>query len=142
MQIVEERKNKLKVLLFFHFYLHRNSYILKELRSKATPGNKADSVLQVVFRNYQPYDRQLTHSQPTCQDNTSEIIESTKSQNAILNELSNAVATEADLIPKKINWDLKLQTVDRMDKLKRRTQRSVIELLREKLVNEVTYGDN
>ncbi len=108
---------------------------LKELRSRAAQGHQTNKLSHggLVFRNYQPYDQQLTHSVPKIPDNN---VESIESKNAILYELSNAVGSESDLTPKKINWDLKLQTTDRMEKLRRRTQRSVVELLREKLVNE------
>jgi len=37
------------------------------------------------------------------------------------------------VVPKKPNWDLHSQVEGRLDRLKRRTQRAIVEILREKL---------
>ena len=41
---------------------------------------------------------------------------------------------------KKVNWDLKRDVRHKMDKLERRTQREIVELLRERLEREAAEG--
>ena len=48
---------------------------------------------------------------------------------------------ELNIIPKKINWDLKAQVEGKLAKLKTRTQRAIVELLREKISKEDLAGD-
>ena len=43
-------------------------------------------------------------------------------------------------LAKKVNWDLKRDIQHKMDKLERRTQRSIVELLRERLAREAAEG--
>jgi coiled-coil domain-containing protein 12 len=40
------------------------------------------------------------------------------------------------MAPKKVNWDLKRDIQGKLDRLERRTQRSLVELLRERLEKE------
>ena len=47
---------------------------------------------------------------------------------------------ELNIIPKKINWDLKAQVEGRLAKLRTRTQRAIVELLREKISKEELEG--
>lgn len=51
----------------------------------------------------------------------------------IKKELAQHTEEELNIIPKKPNWDLKCQVEDRIQKLKRRTQRAIVDILREKL---------
>jgi coiled-coil domain-containing protein 12 len=46
-----------------------------------------------------------------------------------------------NIVPKKPNWDLKSQVSTRIERLKRRTQRAIVELLKEKLASQ-TDEDN
>ena len=39
---------------------------------------------------------------------------------------------EINIIPKKLNWDLKVQIEDKLLKLKNKTQKAIVEILREK----------
>ncbi len=41
-----------------------------------------------------------------------------------------------NLVPRKINWDLKQQLQPKLDKLKKKTQKAIVELLREKFAKE------
>ena len=43
---------------------------------------------------------------------------------------------ELNIVPKKPNWDLKSQVAAKVEKLARRTQRAVVEMLREKMAEE------
>ena len=38
-----------------------------------------------------------------------------------------------NIVPKKANYDLKMQIQDKLDKLKRKTQRAIVDMLREKI---------
>ena len=43
---------------------------------------------------------------------------------------------EINIIPKKANWDLKNMVAKKIEKLNRRTQLAIVEMLREKMKNE------
>jgi coiled-coil domain-containing protein 12 len=46
------------------------------------------------------------------------------------------------ILPKKINWDLKKQLMPKLDKLKKRTQKAIVEMLREKFAKEDNDDEN
>ncbi len=58
-----------------------------------------------------------------------------ETSDVIKRELILTTVEDQNILPKKINWDLKLQVAERMEKLKRKTQRAIVELLREKIAN-------
>ncbi len=109
---------------------------------------------KLKFRNYQPKDKSLlkltgkvpdgndtnttiAENQPARSNKTTTAVEPVK-ENIILKELENIKKEiggddTINIAPKKINWDLKNQVQDKIHKLKRRTQRAVVEILREKL---------
>ncbi len=94
--------------------------------------NINDSVRLVKFRNYQPYDAKLrpieTEKILTNEENvTTEIVD------IIKQELSKNSVQEFSVLPKKSNWDLKEQASNKIEKLRRRTQRAIVEILREKM---------
>ena len=49
-------------------------------------------------------------------------------------------STVTPVSTKKVNWDLKRDIQHKMDKLERRTQRAIVELLRERLEKEAAEG--
>jgi coiled-coil domain-containing protein 12 len=49
----------------------------------------------------------------------------------------DAIAT-----PKKLNWDLKRDIQDKLNKLEKRTQKALVEMLKERLENEATEQAN
>ncbi|KAL7434595.1 hypothetical protein ACHAXH_009219 [Discostella pseudostelligera] len=53
----------------------------------------------------------------------------------------NAVVTPS-ASTKKVNWDLKRDVQHKMDKLEKRTQRAIVQLLRERLEREAAVGDD
>jgi coiled-coil domain-containing protein 12 len=57
-------------------------------------------------------------------------------KNALRECTSEGVSEELNLLPRSNNWDLKQQLEPKLEKLKRRTQRAIVELLREKLAAE------
>jgi coiled-coil domain-containing protein 12 len=46
---------------------------------------------------------------------------------------SNAPATVTSIAPKKINWDLKRDISEKLEKLERRTQKAIVRILKERL---------
>lgn len=104
------------------------------------------------FRNYQPFDKKLAND-----ETTSSIVEKSNEENIkkkiksvedsddahpvvkktlLEEELEKAQNEEINLVPKKVNADLKQQIVGKLEKLKRRTQKAIVEILREKLSME------
>ena len=51
-------------------------------------------------------------------------------------------ATTAVWAPKKVNWDLKRDIQEKMEKLERRTQRAIVQLLRERLEQEAAEDND
>ena len=49
---------------------------------------------------------------------------------------SNSLNTDLNIIPKKVNLDLKWHADQRIEKLRKRTQRAIVEILRERLSKE------
>eukprot|EP00981_Chlorochromonas_danica_P011667 scaffold4203_cov166-Ochromonas_danica.AAC.13 len=59
-----------------------------------------------------------------------------KPADVIKAELEKVSREEVAIIPKKVNWDLKKQIEGKLEKLRRRTQKAIVEILREKLATE------
>ena len=56
-----------------------------------------------------------------------------------------AISTNTELTsmaPKKVNWDLKRNIQPKLDKLEKRTQKAIVQLLRERLAMEVDARDD
>jgi coiled-coil domain-containing protein 12 len=107
----------------------------------------------IRFRNYQPRDAALAK---TASERVSEAVSNGGSgsgsgsgsgeeqviadsdiiKNALRECTSEGVSEELNLLPRSNNWDLKQQLEPKLEKLKRRTQRAIVELLREKLAAE------
>ena len=110
-------------------------------------GDGSNEGPKVKFRNYQPYDASLAPPPPPLaqsegdrgpeQPQRREGAKEEEAKSAIQKELdelkgSGAVANVV-VVPQKPNWDLHSQVEGRLDRLKRRTQRAIVEILREKL---------
>ena len=111
--------------------------------------DEEDKKKALTFRNYVPKDSTLDASavqQPTKRPRTT--VEEPKS--ALELALQETKATEdssgqsnnwssvTHVTTKKVNWDLKRDIQAKMDKLERRTQRAIVDLLRERLEREAT----
>lgn len=114
----------------------------------------------VVFRNYAPNDKSLVKgvrngdeeggSPPKRQrvEGDKPMSSSSALENALLEAKQEIAAsnkalgksTEDDNVtaPKKINWDLKRDIQDKLDKLEKRTQKAIVEMLKERLEKEAT----
>lgn len=99
------------------------------------------------FRNYQPYDASL--AAPATQPDAPAELTAGRGSGArsadekepaevdvIKRELEQFKTEELNVVPKKPNWDLKAQVEGRLEKLKRRTQRAIVDMLRDKLRKE------
>jgi coiled-coil domain-containing protein 12 len=88
---------------------------------------------------------------------TQELLErySISSSNIIAEELAKYQLDDSDddvmggggmnpsyILPKKINWDLKKQIAPKLEKLKKRTQKAIVEMLREKFSKENNDDDD
>jgi coiled-coil domain-containing protein 12 len=94
---------------------------------------------KLIFRNYQPYDTKLKQLVAKDENETqlanavdglqAKVVE----MDAIKRELALLKSDEINIVPKKANYDLKKQVEARLEKLKRRTQKAIVEMLREKI---------
>ena len=109
----------------------------------------------ISFRNYAPADDALDKDKKTEPETKRQRVDETKQSSSALEsalqEAQNDIAKgshseqqgfdstgiEVDSIaPKKINWDLKRDIEDKLAKLERRTQRAIVEMLKERLETE------
>jgi coiled-coil domain-containing protein 12 len=144
------------------------SHVSYDTASVVDPSCRIDNELKIRFRNYQPYDATLKKKYAANEDDLATAKHTISSQNNITNpsaeESSNSNSTttaqehkevdiltlelskyksdnvELNIIPKKINWDLKAQVEGKLAKLRTRTQRAIVELLREKISKEDLEG--
>lgn len=90
------------------------------------------------FRNYKPQDEELTDhvladAQPGNVDGeVKEQLESARSK-VVMDELDIT-----SLAPRKPDWDLKRDVAKKLEKLERRTQKAIAELIRERLKERQT----
>jgi coiled-coil domain-containing protein 12 len=117
-----------------------------------TNNNNNGSKKILRFRNYRPHDTSLlkTNNQEADniaeKDNDGERNLNTKNRNeerdVIKRELALYNDEELNIVPKKPNWDLKSTVEERLQKLKRRTQRAIVDMLREKLAQNSDNEDD
>jgi coiled-coil domain-containing protein 12 len=115
----------------------------------------------VNFRNYAPQDESLEKNKeeppskrPRKEEQKDEkkVEEKSELEKALKDAKADAaVATReaskavgqndiAAVVPKKVNWDLKRDITKKMNRLERRTQKAVVELLRQRLEQEAEEG--
>ncbi|OTF82373.1 cwf18 pre-mRNA splicing factor-like protein [Euroglyphus maynei] len=101
---------------------------LDELRNKRknsetnSSNSNAKSQIQLPkpkFRNYNPSDKNL-------QEN---LLPKSRPENGMNELLSKIIIDLTKLAPKKIDWDLKRNIAKKMDKLERKTQIAIAELI-------------
>ncbi|KAM4687344.1 coiled-coil domain-containing protein 12 [Discoglossus pictus] len=117
---------------------------LKELRRKRKKedgepdsnmdtGEEVEKHTEIKLRNYTPQDealkqRQVPQAKPiSVEDKVKEQLESAKPE-PIIEEVDLA-----SLAPRKPDWDLKRDVAKKLEKLDKRTQRAIAELIRERL---------
>ena len=114
----------------------------------------------IQFRNYVPKDQSLDASTTQIHDDAKPQSKKQKTEEQSKSALEIALAKTSresreaagqnvgsggwsSVIPvttKKVNWDLKRDIQSKMDKLERRTQRAIVDLLRERLEKEAAEG--
>jgi coiled-coil domain-containing protein 12 len=98
---------------------------------------------KVNFRNYIPQDASLQPQQATEEQEVDQqpVTKKPKLEEALQKaqqeaQQSTAAATIGVAATKKINWDLKRDLELQMDRLERKTQKALVELLKERLSKE------
>ena len=120
----------------------------------------------ITFRNYAPTDKSLVATvgddensneepqskkakvdddrkpaaaaPPTSKSMLQDALAETKQQSVAPAAIAKEVVTT--MAPKKINWDLKRDIQPKLDKLERRTQKVIVEMLKERLELEATQA--
>lgn len=110
-----------------------------------TVGEEKDSVIR--FRNYRPYDSSLTVKEQEVDTivlkDTGLVAKTNRDETDVIKlELAQYTEEELNIVPKKANWDLKSQIEGRLNKLKRKTQRAIVDILREKLAERSDGEDD
>ncbi|XP_035902605.1 coiled-coil domain-containing protein 12 [Anopheles stephensi] len=113
---------------------------LRELRGKRTHDEQQSSindeckaVPKPVFRNYKPGTEEF--QELTVLDDHAGVVE--KEVDTHLKMMKTPIVIEeidiANLAPRKPDWDLKRDVSKKLEKLERRTQKAIAELIRERL---------
>merc|ERR1711998_336255 len=97
-----------------------------------TMGDEEDRP-KLVFRNYAPHDEELKQyvkPPPEVPDLEKELVELCLEQVKV-----DEAAREGQLLvrPRKANWDLKRDVEKKLEKLEKRTQRAVLDLIQQKI---------
>lgn len=106
------------------------------------PEESEETTKKIKFRNYQPYDNTLkklvqSDAKENGSSNTSTPAGEVPVETDVIKlELQKFQGEELNIMPKKPNWDLKVQVEGKLEKLKNRTQKAIVEILREKLAAE------
>lgn len=110
---------------------------LKRLRNlvekSENSSNENAELPKPIFRSYKPQDENLT-DEVLEQGPTGEIEKDVESQLELL-KTPNVIdeIDIANLAPRKPDWDLKRDVAKKLEKLERRTQKAIAELIRERL---------
>lgn len=136
---------------------------LAAMRAEAAGTQTTETEVVVKLRNYVPYDASLQgggqddaegassdgageghrakrrrgdDKAAAATDTKTKSKKSDKGTDLMRMELDKATTAEgAPVIAHKIDHDLKLQAADKLNKLQKRTQRAIVDILRQKLVN-------
>ncbi|KHJ46962.1 hypothetical protein D918_02502 [Trichuris suis] len=107
------------------------SQTAKDDSERSNAVSKFDAVLK--FRNYKPLDSELARFSV----DLSPALDIADELREVLEEAKKFQEVEeidlASLAPKKVDWDLKRDAQKKLDKLERRTQKAIIELIRQRL---------
>uniref|UniRef100_A0A182R0J8 Cwf18 pre-mRNA splicing factor n=1 Tax=Anopheles farauti TaxID=69004 RepID=A0A182R0J8_9DIPT len=111
---------------------------LRELREKRTQDEQSTDLTsedstripKPIFRNYKPEDEEITTVESLGGDVEKEV-------SMQLEMMKTPIVIEeidiANLAPRKPDWDLKRDVSKKLEKLERRTQKAIAELIRERL---------
>mmetsp|Transcript_3045 Transcript_3045/g.4615 ORF Transcript_3045/g.4615 Transcript_3045/m.4615 type:complete len:147 (-) Transcript_3045:997-1437(-) len=98
---------------------------------------------KVVFRNYQPRDISLQETREKKIDDEQPLIKKKRKledalEMAQLEVTHHNAASDIANSSQKINWDLKRDIVPQINRLEKRTQQAIVELLKERLAREAS----
>jgi coiled-coil domain-containing protein 12 len=96
---------------------------------------------RIKWRNYQPKDRKLIPSKDQNENNEPNPVQ-VHQENPIKKELRKYQNKELNILPRNNNWDVKKLLEPKLEKLRRRTQRAIVDFLREKLANMSESDDS
>mmetsp|Transcript_885 Transcript_885/g.2625 ORF Transcript_885/g.2625 Transcript_885/m.2625 type:complete len:140 (-) Transcript_885:127-546(-) len=110
----------------------------------AAPASAGSGGVKLKFRNYVPSGDELADKVLALSDETPSIDEAVKlAQEKMAVETVERTGSAPDddvdllnLAPQKIDWDLKRDIAPKLEKLERRTQRAIAELINERLAAE------
>ncbi len=151
-ETTEERRERLKAMKMAAGRVGANNNDNGSSSSSSSSGDGVDSKdgekdeehasKRIKLRNYTPRDISLAGTKGTGEVSGKESNEGENGEgqakekpvgDLIKNELAQLQTEEINIVPKHPNWDLKQGVQQRVDKLKKRTQRAIVEILREKI---------
>jgi len=145
----DESDNAVSKLNNNEYEFNNNEYELNDNESEINENEQSKP--KVTFRNYAPQtlddedEGSRKRSRPddnvdqqvltldAALESAARQVKTDESLKALRGEL---VADTTVLAPRKVNWDLKKQLQPKLDRLERRTQRAIVQLLRERLERE------
>ncbi|KAL4539454.1 hypothetical protein Ndes2437B_g02172 [Nannochloris sp. 'desiccata'] len=99
-----------------------------EVEAVATASKSVDVEPTLKFRNYAPRDEKIAHEKVEAAK-APEFEEITVDLDAVIGHSAEEVVV--NVAPKKANWDLRRDIAPKLAKLERRTQRAMIELMKQ-----------
>lgn len=128
-----KRREKLQEMRAKRFKCGENSPRQNNNSNEKEDDEKEEKLPRPIFRSYQPIDDNLKeNSLPKSQPGKVE----EKIQDQLEAANVKTVVEDVDLInlaPRKPDWDLKRDVAKRFEKLERRTQRAIAQLIRDRL---------
>ncbi|KAA8549645.1 hypothetical protein F0562_001337 [Nyssa sinensis] len=129
-QAAAARRERLRALKAAQELLNtpdENSVQLEDKPEDANGTNNEENILNMKFRNYLPHDKHLQEGKlappvlPKFEDPVALVpIPQEKKEDPFVN-----------IAPKKPNWDLRRDVQKKLDKLEKRTQKAIIQLMEE-----------
>ncbi|KAI8380331.1 mRNA splicing factor [Blakeslea trispora] len=112
----------------------------RKLGDEASLGRTSEETEKtLIFRSYTPNDEQLQQFVETATPNDIQSTIETETKDMTKETLAEAAEKQKEevdlfnLAPKKPNWDLKRDVEKKLEKLERRTQRAIYEIIRQNL---------
>ena len=135
-ETTEERRKRLQAM---------KAAVKDNVNSENQPGQEGEehASKKIKLRNYTPKDASIGAKEEKENEKEGEkggdaaVVSSSIPANGdfIKSELAQLQMEEINIVPKHPNFDLKQGIQQRLDKLKRRTQRSIVEMLRAKIAS-------
>ncbi|XP_056676862.1 coiled-coil domain-containing protein 12-like [Monodelphis domestica] len=127
------RKERLKVLREKSRHKNKEDEEPKKKHFKEDKRGGGEKHLELKFQNYVPEDEELKKRKRP-QVKPASVKEKVKDQlEAAMPQPITEEVDLANLAPRKPDWDLKRDLAKKMEKLEKRTQRTIAELIRERL---------